>query len=365
MLRRPSRRARRLQWVLLLALVMFAAGAVRDVSNNLAARHLGFSYDYLGAPANFDIPFHVLSWATSDSYGRVLLVGLVNTLLVSAAGVMAATLLGFMVGVMRLSVNWLLRQLGAAFVELVRNTPQLIQIVFWYGAVLQALPAPRQSLVVLPGVLLNVRGLYVPLPVMSPASGVLLGLSGALVLGAGLAVQRRGWRWALLLLPAMGLLAASVQRVEWPVVGGFNVRGGAVLPPEFVALWLGLSIYSAAFIAEIVRGAVEAVPQGQVDAAQALGLRPWRVLVSVVLPQAVRTMIPPLTSQYLNLIKSSSLGAAIAYPEIFQIFAGTALNQSGREVETMSLVIAVFLAINLLIAGALNLYNSRISLVRR
>ena len=153
--------------------------------------------------------------------------------------------------------------------------------------------------------------------------------------------------------------------MDWPQQGGFNIRGGATLPPELVALWLGLSTYSAAFIAEIVRGAVEAVPHGQVEAAQALGLRPWRVLVSVVLPQAVRIMIPPLTSQYLNLFKSSSLGAAIAFPEVFQIFAGTALNQSGREIETMSLVIAIFLGISLSIAGLMNAYNRRVGLVWR
>jgi general L-amino acid transport system permease protein len=160
-------------------------------------------------------------------------------------------------------------------------------------------------------------------------------------------------------------ISFAVARIDWPVVGGFNVRGGTVVPPELVALWLGLSIYSAGFIAEIVRSAIEAVPTGQVEAAQALGLRPHRILVSVILPQAIRMMVPPLTSQYLNLVKSSSLGAAIAYPEIFQIFAGTVLNQSGHEIETMSLVAAVFLTISLLISAFMNWYNRRMRLAGR
>ena len=359
MSRRPSRRARRLQWLLLAGVLLLAGAALHEAAGNLQARHLGFSYDYLAAPANFDIPFHLIAWRTTDSYGRVLLVGLLNTLLVTVLGIVAATLLGLVVGVMRLSVNWLLRQLASCFVELVRNTPQLIQIVFWYAAVLQALPGPRQSLTVLPGVLLNVRGLYLPWPVLSADAGPALWAAGLLALaGLGLAAIG-GWRW-LGLLPLAALLAsAGVARLDWPVPGGFNVRGGTALPPEFIALWLGLSIYSAAFIAEIVRGAIEAVPHGQIEAAQALGLRPGRVLRSVILPQAVRSMVPPLTSQYLNLVKSSSLGAAIAFPEIFQIFAGTAMNQSGREVETMSLVIAVFLGLSLTIAGLMGAYDRR------
>jgi general L-amino acid transport system permease protein len=365
MVRLPSRRARRLQWLLLASVVLLAAWIVANAADNLAARHLGFSFDYLWAPAHFDIPFHLIDWATTDTFGRVLLVGLLNTLLVSVAGIVAATMLGFLVGIMRLSPNWLWRQLASGFIELIRNTPQLIQIVFWYIAVLQALPGPRQSIVLLPGVLLNVRGLFVPRPIWSDQASPLLAAAVAVVLLASWAIRRRGWRWSLLLAPAVILAGLAIERVDWPQLGGFNIRGGVSLPPEFVALWFGLSIYSAAFIAEIVRGAVEAVPKGQVEAARALGLPPRRILVSVVLPQALRMMVPPLTSQYLNLFKSSSLGAAIAYPEVFQIFAGTALNQSGREIETMTLVIAVFLAVNLSVSALMNAYNARLSLDRR
>jgi general L-amino acid transport system permease protein len=366
MIRRPSRRARRAQWVLLAVVLAVFVLLVHNAAGNLAARHMRFSYDYLGAPANFDIPFHILDWATTDSYGRVLLVALANTLLVSALAIVTATLLGFLVGVMRLSVNWLLRIFATGFIELVRNTPQLIQVVFWYVAVLQALPSPRQSLNVLPGVLLNVRGLYIPHPVLSNAAPQLLAISALTFMAGIVAIRRykaRYWFW----LPFCACVPISfaVARIDWPVVGGFNVRGGTVVPPELVALWLGLSIYSAGFIAEIVRSAIEAVPTGQVEAAQALGLRPHRILVSVILPQAIRMMVPPLTSQYLNLVKSSSLGAAIAYPEIFQIFAGTVLNQSGHEIETMSLVAAVFLTISLLISAFMNWYNRRMRLAGR
>jgi general L-amino acid transport system permease protein len=365
MVRRQSALARRLQWVLLAGVLLLAGGLIHNAAGNLAARHLGFSFDYLWQPANFDIPFHLLSWVSSDSFGRVLLVGLCNTLLVSVFGIIGATMLGLLVGVMRLSVNGLLRLLATCFVELVRNTPQLVQIVFWYVAVLQALPSPRQSIVIPPGLLLNVRGLYAPWPVMSAASDPLLAAAAIALVVAVVAVVKRGWRWSWLFAVSAGLFVLPIQHFDWPVVGGFNVRGGAALPPEFVALWLGLVTYSAAFIAEIVRGAVEAVPHGQVEAAQALGLRPYRVLAKVVLPQAIRMMVPPLTSQYLNLVKSSSLGAAIAFPEIFQIFGGTALNQSGREIETMTLIVGVFLAISLTIAALMSAYNRRVGLPKR
>ena len=231
MVRRPSARARRLQWVLLLGLVVLVGLVLHNAAGNLAARHLGFSYDYLWAPANFDIPFHLLSWATNDSYGRVLLVGLCNTLLVTVFGIIAATLLGLVVGIMRLSVNWLLRQLAACFVEIIRNTPQLIQIVFWYVAVLQSLPGPRQSIVIPPGILLNVRGLYVPRPLFSDGAAPLLIVAAVLLLAGIAVVWRRKWRWSWLIPAAFVLAAAPIQHLDWPVVGGFNVRGGAVLAP--------------------------------------------------------------------------------------------------------------------------------------
>ncbi len=335
MVRRPSPRARAAQWVLLAALVAVAWALGSLANANLARRNMGFGFGFLADYANFDIPFHLIGWADGDTYGRALLVCILNTLLVSAMGIVAATLLGLVVGVMRLSRNWLVRNLALSFIELVRNTPQLVQIVFWYVAVLQTLPSPRQSIPLPAGFLLNIRGLYLPNPVPGPLAPVLQPLAFMLLAAIPLIWSRRvrgrvlGARALLLALPAAALAVVSIETIERPALHGFNIAGGIQVPPELVALWAGLSVYSAAFIAEIVRAAIQSVDKGQREAALSLGLRHGQVLRRVVLPQALRVMVPPLTSQYLNLIKSSSLGAAVAYPELFQIFAGTVLNQSG------------------------------------
>jgi general L-amino acid transport system permease protein len=294
-----------------------------------------------------------------------------NTLLVSALSIVAATLLGLLVGVMRLSANWLVRNIALGFIELVRNTPQLVQIIFWYVAVLQTLPGPRQGIPLPGGALLNIRGLYLPRFEPSAAADVLWPIALLLVLATPF-VWRVPWRGfplgarALLLpLVALVLYAAGIASIEYPVLRGFNIAGGIQVVPELVALWAGLSIYAAAFIAEIVRAAILSVHKGQREAALSLGLKPRQVLSKIILPQALRVMIPPMTSQYLNIIKSSSLGAAVAYPELFQIFAGTVLQQSNREIESMLLLMAIFLSINLAASALMNWYNRRVALVGR
>jgi general L-amino acid transport system permease protein len=377
MIVRPSRRAEIGQWVFLLAVVALGALLASMLADNLARRNLSFGFGFLGAKAGFDIPFHLISWSTFDTYARALLVSLLNTMLVAALSVVAATLFGLLVGIMRLSVNWLVRNIALVFIEFVRNTPQLVQIIFWYVAILQALPPPRQSIALPGGILLNVRGLGLPDLVLREANGALAAwLAAALLLATPLVwrLRAKAWRlgtvragpWALV-LPALSvcLLAAGVERIEYPRLTGFNVTGGTQIPPELVALWAGLTIYATAFIAEIVRGSIEAVPAGQHEAARALGLHPGQLLFLVVLPQAVRIMVPQLNSQYLNVIKSTTLGAAVAYPEILQIFAGTVMNQSGREVEIIIIVMAVFLGINLVFSGFMNWYNARVALVQR
>ncbi len=371
MVRRPSRRAYAAQWLLLLAVLAVAYLVVADARDNLSHRNLSFGFGFLADRANFEIPFHVISWTESDTYGRALLVSFVNTLLVAAMGIVAATGLGLLIGVMRLSVNWLIRNLALVYIEFVRNTPLLVQIIFWYFAVLQTLPSPRRSIVFPGGLLLNIRGLYVPSAVMADRASTLSLLSAtALVLTPliwrlPLKGGRLGARALLLPLVAVGLFAAGIEHIEFPTLTGFNITGGAQIPPELAALWAGLSIYFAAFIAEIVRSAIEAVPKGQQEAARALGLSKPAVLFLVVLPQAARIMAPQLTSQYLNLIKSTTLGAAVAYPEIFQIFAGTVMNQAGKEIETMIIVMAIFLTVSLIFSAFMNWYNSRITLVER
>lgn len=371
MVRRPSPRARAAQWLLLLAVaaVLYYLGS--NAARNLATRHMGLGFGFLGDTANFDIPFKLIAWDDSDTYARALLVATLNTLLVSAMAIVAASIVGVVVGIMRLSANWLVRNIALSFIELVRNTPQLVQIVFWYFTVLQNLPPPRQSLVLPGGLLLNIRGFYIPIVDFGPHAGVLIPLALVLVLATPL-VWNRPWRdgnigWRALVLPLLAVagLAGSITGIEVPAMKGFNIAGGTQIPPELVALWAGLSIYGSAFIAEIVRGAIISVPKGQREAALSLGMKPGQVLAKVVLPQALRVMVPPLTSQYVNLIKSSSLGAAVAYPELFQIFAGTVLNQSGRELETIFILMAIFLSINLAVSVFMNWYNRRVALVQR
>ena len=361
---RPTRRARLGQWLLLLVLAGGAWFLGSNASDNLAERHLPLGFGYLANAANFDIPFHLIAFGPANTYGRALLVCLLNTLLVSAMGIVTATLLGLLVGIMRLSVNWLIRSLALCFIELIRNTPMLVQIVFWYVAVLQTLPGPRQSIHFPGGLLLNIRGIYLPDPVFTPMAETLAWVGLALLVATPLAWRVTAIGRKALLMPALAILAVAlgVDHFDQPTMRGFNIAGGVQLPPELAAVWAGLSIYSAAFIAEIVRSSIEAVPQGQREAALSLGMRPGPVMRLVVLPQAMRMMVPPMTSQYLNLIKSSSLGAAVAYPEIFQIFAGTVLNQSGRETETFAIVMGVFLTINLLVSAAMGVVNRRVSL---
>ena len=356
------------QWFVLLGLAAVVWYLFSNAAENMARRHVPFGFGYLGNTANFDIPFHLIAFAPSDTYARALLVCVLNTLLVSAMSIVTATLLGLLVGIMRLSTNWLVRNLALGFIELVRNTPMLVQIVFWYVAVLQSLPGPRQS-IVLPGrVLLNIRGIYLPDPVFADDATTLGWIALALLIATPLlwrlqvAGRRIGPKALVLPVLAVVALGFAIDHVDTPALRGFNIAGGLQLPPELAALWAGLSIYAAAFIAEIVRSTIQAVQRGQREAALSLGLKPGLVLFLVVLPQALRMMVPPMTSQYLNIIKSSSLGAAVAYPEIFQIFAGTVLNQSGRETETFIIVMAIFLSINLSVSAVMNWFNRRVSL---
>src|SRR5215468_6674499 len=371
MVRRPSPRAYVAQWIFLLVVIGGGGLLISTLGANLARRNMGFGFGFLAEPAGFDIPFHLISWTTFDTNARALFVCLLNTVLVSAMSIIAATLLGLLVGIMRLSINWLARNLALGFIEFVRNTPQLVQIIFWYLAVLQTLPPPRQSIALPGGFLLNIRGFYVPNLVLEAGTALLPWIAGLLLVATPFAwrlkIQQRRVGALALVLPVIALLLLNlaIEQVQVPTLKGFNIAGGVQVPPELVALWAGLSIYATAFIAEIVRSSIEAVPKGQREAALSLGLRPMRVLFLVVLPQALRIMVPQMTSQYLNLIKSSTLGAAVAYPEIFQIFAGTVLNHTGKEVEVIIVVMAVFLTINLLFSAFMNWYNRRVALVER
>jgi general L-amino acid transport system permease protein len=360
------------QMLLLLAVLAAAWSLVFSAHQNLARHGVTFSFSFLWQRSGFGIPFHLISWNTSsDTNGRALLVSVLNTLLVSVMGIAVASLVGLVIGVMRLSTNWLVRTIALSFIEVFRNTPVLVQITFWYVAVLQALPPPRQSIHLPLKTLLNVRGLYIARPILAPDGGVLLAIAALLVVATPfvwrLTVREDRIGTKALLVPfiACGLVWLSVRQFDLPILEPFNVRGGVSLPPELVALCAGLSIYSSAFIAEIVRSSIEAIPKGQHEAAQSLGLHGTQRLLLVTLPQATRLMLPPLTSQYLNLIKNSSLGAAIAYPEVFQIFTGPILSTSGHEIETIILLLSVFLVINLFVSTLMNWCNHRIAIVDR
>jgi general L-amino acid transport system permease protein len=362
------------QAVVLAGALALAAWFVGNTLDNLSERGIASGFGFLDSTAGFSIIFTLIDYSELSTYGRAFLVGLLNTLLVSAVGIVAATILGVLVGVARLSANWLVARLATVYVETFRNIPLLLQIFFWYFAVLGAMPQPRASLSLFALIFLNNRGLYLPKPLPTPdfwiATALLAAGAAAAVLlwrrarVRGVATRSRAaFLLALALVPAAAaaLLGEPVAGWSLPHPAGFGFEGGAVLIPEFVGLVLGLSLYTGAYIAENVRSGILAVDKGQREAAAALGLSRGRTLRLVILPQAMRVIVPPLTSHYLSLTKNSSLAAAIGYPELVSVFAGTVLNQTGQAVEVIAITMAVYLSISLVIAGAMNLYNRRVA----
>jgi general L-amino acid transport system permease protein len=369
------------QLLVLGLLLLFAAFITYNTAQNLRRGGIASGFGFLGSTAGFDISFSLIPYRATDTYGRVLLVGILNTLFVSIVGIVLATILGFLVGVLRLSRNWLVARLATVYIETLRNVPLLLQIIFWYFAVLAALPGVRQSSLWFGAFSLNQRGFYLPAPVLEPGfwwvpASLVAAIGAAFLIGrwAQLRRERTGqpfptFRVNLALIVLAPVLAALLLGTPWtwdyPKLAGFNYRGGTVLVPEFLALLFALSLYTSAFIAEIVRSGIQAVSHGQTEAAMALGLRPGQVTRLVVLPQALRVIVPPLTSQYLNLTKNSSLGIAIAYPELVAVFAGTTLNQTGQAIETIAITMLVYLTISLIISAFMNWYNRKIALVER
>ena len=368
--------------VLFLAVVLgMMSVVVHNTLANLEARGISTGFGFLSSEAGFGIIQTLIDYSEASSFGRTFLVGLLNTLLVSMLGILLATLLGFVIGVARLSRNWLVSRLAATYIEIFRNIPLLLQIFFWYFAVLRALPRPRDSLVIGDAVFLNLRGLYLPEPLPEPGFELVLWAAVLALFAAGLLLswaRRRqlrtgrlfpAWRVASLLvfgLPAAAFaVTGSPLSWELPELRGFNFRGGITVIPELMALLLALSIYTAAFIAEIVRAGIQSVAKGQTEAASALGLTSGQRLRLVIIPQALRVIIPPLTSQYLNLMKNSSLATAIGYPDLVSVFAGTTLNQTGQAVEVIAMTMAVYLTLSLIISLFMNWYNSRIALAER
>ena len=368
--------------VLLCALIGYLAyGAITNAVENLARARIASGFGFWDSTAGFDISQTLIPYTTQSTYGRAFWVGLLNTLLVAALGIVVATLLGFSIGILQLSKNALVSRIASGYVEAVRNIPLLLQLLFWYNAVLKALPNLRESIAIPGGALLNNRGLFLPKPIFGAGLdailvGLALGVVGAIAIRFW-ARRRQAltgrqfpvfWTSALLIVSLPLLLAAIVGfpvTFDYPEMGRFNIRGGVEILPEFAALLFGLSTYTAGFIAEAVRAGIQSVPHGQTEAAYSLGLRPGPTLRLVVVPQAMRVIVPPLTNQYLNLTKNSSLAVAIGYPDLVQIFTGTVLNQTGQAVEVVAITMAVYLTISLVTSGLMNLYNRRISLVER
>jgi general L-amino acid transport system permease protein len=369
------------QGLLIVVLGALIVGGAWNAYVNMAARGIPMGFGFWNQVAGFEINLHLIPYSGLATYGRAFWVGLLNTLLVAAIGIPLATLLGFAVGVARLSPNWLLARCALLYTTVLRNTPLLLQLLFWYNAVLKSLPAPRQSIALGGVVFLNNRGLFLPAPVPlegAPAFGVALGAAIVAALAFRVWARRRqtrtgaqapvGWVAVGLIvgLPAIAALAFGAPfTLDVAKLSGFNLRGGVGVIPELAALVFGLVTFTAAFIAEIVRAGVQAVAHGQVEAAAALGLHRGLANKLVVVPQAMRLIVPPLTSQYLNLIKNSSLAVFIGYPDLVQIFAGTVLNQTQAAVQVMAITMGVYLAISLVVAAALNAFNARYALKER
>jgi general L-amino acid transport system permease protein len=377
----PGKRALLFQILMVLAVVAFLYYIIHNAVTNMQARHIKTGFAFLHEQAGFGIIQSLIPYSEMDSYGRTFIVGLLNTLLVSVLGIIFATILGFIVGVARLSTNWLVAKVAAVYIEIFRNTPLLLQIFFWYFAVLRSLPSPRQSLSFENTFFLNIRGLYIPDPL--PQSG--FGWVWAAILVSIVAIvllkryshitQRDTGRFIPVLWPAIAIiiilptivyfLAGSPLHWDLPALHGFNFSGGITILPELLALLLALTVYTAAFIGEIVRSGILAVPHGQTEASQALGLSSNQRLRLVVIPQAMRVIIPPLTSQFLNLIKNSSLATAIGYPDLVSVFAGTTLNQAGQAIEIIFMTMSVYLVFSLITSFFMNWFNKRVALVER
>lgn len=374
------KRALVFQFAALLGVAALFVFFVHNAVVNLAERGIASGFDFLSTTAGYGISFSLIPYQESDTHGYAFLVGLLNTVLVSALGIVAATVIGFVMGVLRLSNNWLVNRLAYTYVEIVRNIPLLLQIIFWWSIFLE-LPVVRNAFDLGGGFFLSNRGIQAPALFLESGwqatpIALLVGIIVAMVLSRWAARRQAATgrpfpsglaSLALVVgLPVVVFLASGLPvSVEMPVLGSFNFRGGFNIPPEFFALWFALSLYTGAFIAEIVRAGIQSVSWGQTEAAHALGLSEGRTLNLVVIPQALRVIVPPLTNQYLNLTKNSSLAVAIGYPDLVSVTAGTTLNQTGQAIEALGLTMAVYLSLSLLISFGMNLYNRRIALVER
>lgn len=377
----PRNRSLIYQFLLLVGLAYFFYGIVSNTLANMEARGIKSGYDFLSTTAGFDILMSLVPYDATHTYGRTFIVGLLNTILVSTIGIILSTIVGFLMGIAHFSHNWLIRKLAVAYIETFRNIPLLLQIFFWYFAVLAALPSARQSMSIGEVIFLNVRGLYFPGLIAESGAGIVYGAIAAAIAGIFILI-----RWAknrqnetgqqfpvlstsigiLLGLPLLALFVSGFPFIwEFPALKGFNFRGGITVIPELMALALALTIYTGAFIAEAVRAGIQAVPQGQREAARSLGLKESKIMKLIIVPQAMRVITPLLNSEYQSLVKNSTLATAIGYPDLFTVFVGTTLNQTGQAIEIVFMTMAVYFVINMSISFVMNRFNASVELAER
>jgi general L-amino acid transport system permease protein len=374
-------RAVLMQILVIAGVFLFVAWLSVNAVQNLEALGKSFGFAFLGEPASYDINQSLIPYNSRDTHFRAGVVGLINTGLIAVAGCIFATILGFIFGVLRLSSNWLINKIVYCYVEFTRNVPVLVQILLWHGVIVHTLPPPRNAMNPVEGVFLSNRGFYIPEPIFQPAFWLVVIAFLAAI--AGMILFRR---WAKKIQEATGkiypvftigvaailglplivfFISGMPLSFVLPEMGTFNISGDLVLKPEFTALWFALSVYTSAFIAEIVRSGIQSVSHGQTEAAFALGVKPNWTMRLIIIPQALRVIVPPLTSQYLNLTKNSSLAIAIGYMDIVATLGGITLNQTGKEMECMMIVLLIYLTISLVISAFMNWYNRRIALVER
>jgi general L-amino acid transport system permease protein len=369
------------QLLTVIGLVAFLWYIGANTVANIEQRGIKTGFEFLEGTAGFGIDESPIAYSESDTHGRVFLVGLSNTLIIGFVGIVLSTILGLIIGVLRLSNNWLVRKLAAAYIDIFRNIPILLQILFWYNVVLKSLPSPRQSLEFIGGVFINNRGLYIPQPELNITTiSVILSFLLVFVIifflnrWAKKRQEETGQDFPVLLvalglfviLPILAYVFSGANfNFDYPALKGFNFSGGKAISPEFLALTFALTIYTATFIAEAVRSGIEAVSKGQKEAAASLALSNYQALKLVILPQAIRIAIPPTINQYLNLVKNSSLATAIGYPEIVTVFAGTSLNQVGQAIEIIAITMLVYLTISLVVSAILNWFNHKMKIKER
>lgn len=377
----PENRAIIYQIFALIFIFIFAYFILNNMFINIEKRGITTGFDFLSSEAGFGILQSLIEYDESDSHGKVFIVGLLNTILVSAIGIVFASIIGLLIGIGRLSSNWMVSKLCMVYVETFRNIPILLQILFWYNVVLASLPSPKKSISFLDSIYFNNRGLIIPKPLYeSGFLWVIIAFVLAIIASFYLSTWTKKrhdesgsefplfWVSLTLIITAPILvffLSGQPASLEYSALKGFNFKGGLTLIPELLALAFALSIYTATYIAEAVRAGIEAVPKGQKEAALALGLKNSTVLKKVVLPQALRVIIPPVINQYLNLVKNSSLATAIGYPELVTIFSGTSLNQVGQAIEIILMTMAVYLTLSIVISVFMNYINTKLQIKER